>query len=358
MSTVPDMPAGGETTIYPWQRPAWRSIAALRAHWPHALLVHGQPGIGKVDFARFVAQSLLCESPREDGAACGACAACRWFAADNHPDFRLVCPESVAAPAGEAPVDESRKGRAPSREIKIEQVRALLDFCTLGSHRQGWRVALLYPAEALNAASANALLKTLEEPPPGVVFLLVADYPDRLLPTIVSRCRLWPMSAPTRAEALAWLTAQAGPGGDAAARAVVALAEAGGAPLGARRLLRRAAEETAAQRLLLAQLAAGAECDAFGCAEALQRTAVPLVLGWLQRWLWDLAAQHALAAPRYYPFAADALSRCAAALDGVRLARYVRAVNGQRASEHHPLNARLVFESVFLAYRDLYAPAP
>ncbi|MBN3819706.1 DNA polymerase III subunit delta', partial [Paraburkholderia sp. Se-20369] len=200
--------------IYPWQTDDWNRLQQLRAQWPHALLLHGQAGIGKLRFAQHLAQGFLCETPQPDGAPCGTCAACNWFAQGNHPDYRIVLPEALA---GEAPGaaddagkpadadDGGKKTRAPSKEIKIEQVRALLDFCGVGSHRGGARVVVLYPAEALNVAASNALLKTLEEPPAGVVFLLVSARIDRLLPTIISRCRQWPMTVPAPEAAAAWL---------------------------------------------------------------------------------------------------------------------------------------------------------
>ncbi|WP_010114932.1 DNA polymerase III subunit delta', partial [Burkholderia oklahomensis] len=202
--------------IYPWQTDDWNRLQALRAHWPHALLLYGQAGIGKLAFARHLAKGFLCETPHESGEPCGACAACTWFEQGNHPDYRIVVPEALA---GELPgaADEPKAGDAdeggkktktPSKEIKIEQVRALVDFCGIASHRGGARVVVLYPAEALNVAAANALLKTLEEPSAGVVFLLVSARIDRLLPTIVSRCRQWPMTVPAPDAAAAWLAAQ------------------------------------------------------------------------------------------------------------------------------------------------------
>ena len=200
--------------IYPWQLDDWQRLQRLRAQWPHALLLYGQAGIGKLQFARHLAQGMLCEAPTANGEPCGQCAACNWFVQGNHPDYRALLPEALAgeavgaAPAGadeKADGEEGKKTRTLSKEIKIEQVRALLDFCGVGAHRGGARVVLVYPAEALNAASANALLKTLEEPPAGVVFLLVSARVDRLLPTIISRCRQWPMSTPSPDEARAWL---------------------------------------------------------------------------------------------------------------------------------------------------------
>ncbi|MEM5437041.1 DNA polymerase III subunit delta' [Paraburkholderia diazotrophica] len=348
--------------IYPWQTDDWTRLQQLRAHWPHALLLHGRAGIGKLRFAQHLAQGLLCESALPNGEPCGKCAACNWFSQGNHPDYRIVLPEALAAEAGfvNAAADEKaekadkadgddggKKTRAPSKEIKIEQVRALLDFCGVGSHRGGMRVVVLYPAEALNVAAANALLKTLEEPPAGVVFLMVSARIDRLLPTIISRCRQWPMTTPSPEAATAWLAAQGiddAPG---------LLAEVGGAPLTA---LALASDENRPLRdWTLKQLAAGPDCDAFACGETLQKLPVPLVLGWLQRWMYDLLAQSTAGTPRYFPAAASALARCASLADAHAFARFMRTVTRQRAVENHPLNARLVFEELFFGYRDLFA---
>ncbi|CAG9259213.1 DNA polymerase III subunit delta' [Paraburkholderia unamae] len=346
--------------IYPWQTDDWQRLQQLRSHWPHALLLHGQAGIGKLQFAQHLAKGLLCESPQANGEPCGACAACHWFEQGNHPDYRIVVPEALAGeigPAGEDDAkaekadkgegEEGKKGRAPSKEIRIEQVRALLDFTSVGSHRGGLRVVVLYPAEALNVAAANALLKTLEEPPAGVVFLVVSARIDRLLPTIISRCRQWPMGTPAPEAATAWLAQQ---GVD---DAPALLAESGGAPLAALALASDA--NRTLRDWTLAQLAAGPACDAFACGETLQKLPVPLVLGWLQRWVYDLLAERTAGRPRYFPQAGAGLARCAAKLDAAALARYMKTVTRQRAVENHPLNARLVFEELFLGYRELFA---
>lgn len=344
--------------IYPWQTDDWERLQQLRSHWPHALLLHGQAGIGKLHFAQHLARGLLCEAPKPNGEPCGTCLACNWFAQGNHPDYRIVVPEALAAEVGPAGAeetekstekgdDEGKKSRTPSKEIRIEQVRALLDFAGVGSHRGGMRVVVLYPTEALNVAAANALLKTLEEPPAGLVFLLVSARVDRLLPTIISRCRQWPMGTPAPEAANAWLAAQG------VADAAGLLAEAGGAPLAA---LALASDESRTLRdWTITQLSAGAACDAFACGETLQKLPVPLVLGWLQRWVYDLLAERTAGRPRYFPQANAALARCAATLDAPALARYLKTVTRQRAVENHPLNARLVFEELFLGYRELFA---
>ncbi|WP_296654549.1 DNA polymerase III subunit delta' [Paraburkholderia sp.] len=350
--------------IYPWQTGDWERLQQLRSHWPHALLLHGQAGIGKLRFAQHLAQGLLCEAPKPNGEPCDTCPACKWLMQGNHPDYRIVVPEALAGEAGmpgaedgekaaekgdkgDKSDDDGKKSRTPSKEIRIEQVRALLDFAGVGSHRGGMRVVVLYPAEALNVAAANALLKTLEEPPAGVVFLLVSARVDRLLPTIISRCRQWPMTTPAPEAAQAWLAAQG------VAGAAGLLAEAGGAPLAALALAHD--ENRTLRDWTIAQLSAGAACDAFACGETLQKLPVPLVLGWLQRWVYDLLAERTAGRPRYFPQANTALARCAAKLDASALARYLKTVTRQRAVENHPLNARLVFEELFLGYRELFA---
>lgn len=205
------------------QPQAWQRLLRCREKVPHALLLHGPAGIGKLALAELFAQLLLCEEP-PSALPCGRCDSCRWFAAGNHPDVRLVEPEALARRAQpEAEGTEKAKGK-PSFEIKINQIRGLEDFVHIGSHRGGMRVAIVSPAEAMNAHAANALLKNLEEPPPGAVFLLVASRPAQLLPTVRSRCVQMAISLPELSTAKAWLEDEGV--GEAAAR----LAFAGGAP--------------------------------------------------------------------------------------------------------------------------------
>lgn len=339
------------TSIYPWQFDAWQRMQAFRSCWPHALLLHGAAGIGKFDFACHLAASLVCETPLNDGQPCHGCIACHWLAHRTHPDVCFICPENRASPGNNRAITSivpiAEKTRVYSSEIKIEQIRALIDFCSLSAHRNGLRAAVLAPAESLNATAANALLKTLEEPPAGVVFLLVCARLDQLPATIISRCQRWPMHIPARAEALAWLNTQN------VNNAEDALAAAGGAPLGARAF---AQDQYACERhFVVNQLAAGRQCDAFSCGEKLQKVPIPNVLGWLQRWLYDLFAQCLAKRLRYHPGHARALVHCAKQLNTLQLARYIQYINMRRAIEHHPLNARLMFEVIFSEYRELFS---
>jgi DNA polymerase III subunit delta' len=201
--------------IAPWLAPAWQALAARTAAGtlPHAILLAGPAGLGKRDFATALEAALLCERRGDDGHACGACRGCRLVRAGTHPDLHRV---SFAL---------NDKGE-PRSEIVVSQVRELGETLVKTSQFGGWRVATIQPADALNANAANALLKVLEEPPPGAVLVLVADRPDRLIPTIRSRCQRIDARFPARDVALAWLEAQ----GIGAADAAAALDLAAGNP--------------------------------------------------------------------------------------------------------------------------------
>jgi DNA polymerase III subunit delta' len=141
---------------------------------PHALLFIGNEGVGKGTTAVALAQALNCQDRQPDQDSCGHCPSCRMFAAGSHPDLWRIKPENT---------------EAAQPQIKIEQIRELRRQVGFRPLVGSWRVVLLKPAEAMNEAAANALLKTLEEPPEGNVFILTAIGERDLLPTIVSRCR-------------------------------------------------------------------------------------------------------------------------------------------------------------------------
>jgi DNA polymerase III subunit delta' len=193
--------------MHPWNQPIFDSFMARAARLPHALLLHGPRGVGKLALAERMAQALLCEGQKKP---CGACDACRWFLTGNHPDFRRIEPEALAKLPPADPEDDApaRKTKQPSIEIKVDQIRELAGFLYVRSHRGGLRVALVHPAEDMNENASNALLKGLEEPPAGAIFILVAHRPAQLLPTIRSRCVAIPVPIPPRETALEWLSKQ------------------------------------------------------------------------------------------------------------------------------------------------------
>lgn len=336
---------------YPWQQSAWCQLTA-RQDFPHALLLHGPQGVGKVRFAEHLAQSLLCESPLPDRQPCESCAACGWFVQYNHPDYRRVRPENLEQESASAEGDEGGKksasaSKSPSREIKIDQVRALSDFMNISTHRQGRRIVLLHPAEALNAAAANALLKTLEEPAAGTVFILVTHNMDRLMPTIVSRCQKFPLPLPDAAAAMAWLQAQG------VSQAQEWLAEQGGAPLAALDFSR--AEASAGRDSLLAYLSRPGVSAALESAEKLQKTAPTDVTLWLQRWLYDLLSVKLSGRIRYFPAHQKNLTALAAQVALPGLLQSLKTTQERRAIASHPLSPRLFMEDMLLDYAALFS---
>jgi DNA polymerase-3 subunit delta' len=339
------------TAIYPWHDAAWQQLHALRARLPHAILFHGNAGIGKTAFAEAFAQSLLCETPLADGRACGACLSCGWFVQYSHPDYRRVRPEMLDDDGSDdedaEPKKTAKASKTPSKEIRIEQIRALSDFMNLSTHRNGNRVVLLYPAEALNTPSANALLKTLEEPPPHTVFLLVSNGIDRLLPTILSRCRQFALPMPSTDVALAWLAAQQVKDADAW------LAEQGGAPLSALDHAQRNSREL--QDELLSMLAQPSIESALKSAEKLQKTAAADLVLWLQRWLHDICSFKLSGKLRYYPRYRKELAALAGRVAIADLLGAIRQLGERRAIADHPLSAKLFIEDMLLDYSTLFS---
>ena len=337
-------------SIYPWQEGAWHQLQQLRQRMPHAIFFHGAAGIGKSDFIEHFAQGLLCEAVLPDGHACGACASCGWFSQQNHPDYRRVRPEALedepAAEGEEGGDSEAKKTtkstKAPSKEIKIEQIRALADFMNISTHRQGLRVVVLYPAEALNMPASNALLKTLEEPPPGTVFLLASNSLDRLLPTILSRCRKFALPMPSHDEALAWLK------GQGVADADSWLREQGGAPLAA-----LAQAETGSREemdVLLQMLARPSVELALKTAEKLQKVPLSAQVSWLQRWLYDMFSYKLAGSVRYYPRYQKELAGLAGKVHISRLLAALKSAGERRATADHPLSPKLFIEDMLLDY--------
>lgn len=315
---------------------------------PHGLLIQGRRGIGKLMFARHLTQSLLCEMPSgPERNPCGACPACVWFEGGNHPDFRLLEPESISS-GGSGELDEKAdvKGRDTDKKgspfITIHQVRALTDFVGLSTHRDGARVILIHPAEALNAHSANALLKTLEEPPPRTVFLLVSHQPQRLLPTIRSRCQVLEMPMPDRQTAVDWLSDKG------VEQAELCLAQAGGAPLAALEMGGR--DYQTQRRAFLLQLGEDEGRDPLLLAEAAQRQDLSDTVSWLQSWVFDLVAVRLAGVVRYNPDFSTGLRALAKRANLLALLAYERRLGEARRSIHHPLNPQLLLEDLFLSY--------
>jgi len=175
--------------LLPWQVDDWHRLQRWKQQnrIPHALLFVASPGIGQQAFARAWARSLLCQQPLASGQACQHCQACGWMAAKTHPDWHELSPEEDSA------------------VIKIDAVRECQSYLNQSVHHGQSQIMILDPAEALPIASANALLKVLEEPKPGTYFILLSTAPSRLLATLKSRCQMFNLERPSASQSQEYL---------------------------------------------------------------------------------------------------------------------------------------------------------
>jgi DNA polymerase-3 subunit delta' len=331
--------------IYPWQKNDWARLQELRRHPAHGLLFKGSKGIGKLDLALNFAQSLLCQHPDESEFACGKCPSCHWFGQNSHPDFRLLQPEALSLDGEETDDLKSVSGKKPSKQISVDQVRGLADFIGMSAHQGGRRVVVIYPAEAMNPNAANALLKNLEEPPQGLLFILVAHKPQQLLPTILSRCLSFALPAPDAASASRWLAEQG------VKNPAEALAASGFAPMQAVQQDQQLGSEERNKLLRAVRQPAG--LDVFALAEALQKTEQVLVVQWLQQWCYDLSSMKLAGKLRYHPGEEAAIKKLVEPIAPLNLARLQKYLQTAKREAQHTLNPKLFFESLLLAYRQL-----
>jgi DNA polymerase-3 subunit delta' len=244
-----------------WLAPQIASLrqARARGRFPPALLIHDAPGGGGALLGLRAAQAALCTSAQ---VPCGVCRECRRVEAGEHPDFIRV-----------GVLEDAKR-------IGVDQIRELSERLVLSSHGQGATVALIEPAEAMNANAANALLKTLEEPRPGVTLILVTDAPSRLPATVRSRCQRLRVKLPARAATLAWLAAERGPG-----RWDIVLEVLGNAPLRALSAEPAKLERLRLETFLALDEAVAGSLDIPGTAERWVREDLELRLACLENWV-------------------------------------------------------------------------
>jgi len=322
--------------LLPWQESVWQQVTGDRSRMHHALLLHGPQGNGKKTFGLHLAQWLLCQTPQKAG-ACGHCAACHWFEQGTHPDFRLIEPGQEG---DEAPQSGKRSGKF----ITIKDIRLLGDFFNLASHQGGWRVVLIHPAESLNLAAANALLKTLEEPPPLVMILLVTHQLRRMLPTVLSRCNKVALPMPDREQGRRWLQSMH------VSECERVLAEAGGAPLLALEFANADRQER--RRHFIGGLQRPASHTLFDLAGGFH-TRLDEAWGWLVKWLHDLIRVKSQAPALFFPGEVAALQHLAGQMSLEKLLQLHAEVQSAGRILKHPLNGQLLLESWLSRYANL-----
>ncbi len=322
---------------YPWLDAPWQRLLATRRRPAQALLLAGPRGVGKGALALAWAQALLCEAPSPEGAACGTCPACHWFATGGHPDFRLLTLQEKTGKEGEVKM---------ATAIEVEQARDAVDFVQLSTYRAGFRVVLVNPANSLNLAAANALLKVLEEPPLNTVFVLVSDHPRQLLPTIRSRCTRLDIGLPAIETATQWLA------GQQVDDAATLLALAGGAPLDALNWIEEA--ELDARRSVLDGLARPGQLDPVALAERWKSVKLQTWHTVAYKWLADLLAVKLQGRVQFNPDFADALTALGKQVELAKLLALAKSHAEAGRTLMHPLNRALQQEAWLIQYRHLF----
>jgi DNA polymerase III subunit delta' len=316
--------------MLPWLKEHTTALAAARAanRVPHALLIHESPGAGGQWLAFWVARLLLCTAEQKP---CGVCAACKNASENRHADMTVV-----------QPTEESR-------QIRIEQVRDVCAELALTSYQGGYKVGIITPADSMNRFAANALLKTLEEPPRNTMLILVVSQPSRLPATIMSRCQRINIRPPDRAQSIEWLQQTKGPGDWGAVLDVI-----GDAPLAAAELdPAEVAKLNAEVRQTLAEIQTG-RADPVATAERWSRSEVALRLMCIENWLTERMR------PRIAPQPDSVEMRSGAHLPGRDSVLNIRTsfglldrVRELKASLDAPINRSLALESVLRELRNL-----
>lgn len=304
-----------------------------------------------MNFAHALAAKLLCEKASGINEACRACASCNWFFSGNHPDFRLIEPGGDEPDETDSDTESASMTKKISDQIRIRQIRKLENFLGIGTHRQGLRIIIIQPAEAMNQATANALLKMLEEPSPSTLFILITNNKKRLLPTLLSRCQTINFPKPSGTDALAWLKSSG------IQHAEDLLSHAGGLPLAA------ADEAKNWERLddffrdlaLLGQSGPVAIAGRWESwlkenkdGESLLEKRI--LVTWLQKWVFDLITMKLSGSVVFHGHKQQEILSIA---DGAPLHALIDCYNELlriKAVSQHPLNPRLFFEDMLTRY--------
>ncbi|MCY3769134.1 MAG: DNA polymerase III subunit delta' [Gammaproteobacteria bacterium] len=340
--------------IYPWHEESWTRIAGNRETLHHGVLLTGQSGIGKPEFALALSERLLCQSAgRSSPDSCGQCQSCRLFGSGSHPDFHAITTEQDSAGARypllsqysnryQDSAQRDRKTRH-GRVINIDQVRLLIERFSTFSHISGTKVALIHPADRMNMNTANALLKLLEEPPDNSVLILVTSEPGRLPATIRSRCMGQPLAAPDRESALQWLaqfaTAESGK---------TALHLAGGGPIGAKYLIDQGYLEQHEKYLSGIMGMYNHQTGAIDLAEQLAKLDFEIILKWFQRFVVDLVLWRVAGAEPYWS-GQVAGNRKKESVE--KLCGLYDKITGYRKISREPLNQQLAIEEMVFAFQ-------
>lgn len=325
--------------IYPWQTKQWSMIASLMQaeRMPHAMLLHGNMGTGKTDFARHLAKSALCSNVSTTDGACGQCESCRVVDANTHPDLIQIKP---------LPPEKS-KSKMPVLSIKIDVIRDFCNKLTRTSQYGGYRVAIIQDADYMAVNASNSLLKTLEEPGAKVLILLISSKPAKLPVTVRSRCRKMRFDLPSAHQAIAWLD------GQGVKDSELALKMAHGAPLSAIAL----DEQQLQQRALLIKAFTATLNGEVAIKYAQELSLIPKerALNWLHDWVSDLIRLKSSVdkVELVNHDCESSLQKIASAVENKAVFGFYDLILEARKSMAIALNAQLFWESLLISWDNL-----
>jgi len=337
-SSKPADPANAADSVS--MAPPWiaRQLTSLLSQRGHAWLLAGPSGLGQYRLGFEMVRAWLCEHPTAQG-ACGHCGSCHAIDVRTHADLCVLMPETVMIELGwplseKAQSDIDDKKRKASKEIRVEAMRDAVEFSQRTSARGRGKAVLIFPAERMNNVTANALLKTLEEPPGDVKFVLASESAHQLLPTIRSRCLGHTMVWPDEPASVAWLKMQ----GMTESQAGTCLRAAGGRPDDA-----------------LLFMASGRDPASWAALpKAMQRGDVGILKDWtpmqaidaLHKLCHDVLAIKAGARPRFFEVADLPPTTVKTGGSVAHLTQWAKALASATRTMEHPFNAGLMLEAL------------
>jgi len=327
-------------SIYPWFKDAWTAIHK-NEKLPHALIFKGKEGIGKYDFANTFAKSYLCQSPISNHFPCEACSSCEWFP-DSHPDFKHI------APIDSDDDESSKRKTVRKKNIAIHQIRELSEYLELSAHQEtGRRIVLIEPADSLNQAASNALLKILEEPPENTLFILVTSQAQKLIATIRSRCQLLELRGPSLDEARVFLD------GQKIAYEKSLLSFTGGSPFNAMKEL-----ENQSERIVITQLLSqGHKVDITKINYSILTQGLDWTVNMIQKWAFDLLLSFHTQQSYYFKAEEARIDSQAKQLNLDALLLFVNELNELKKIASHPVNQELQLQNIFIKYKQIFEPS-
>jgi DNA polymerase-3 subunit delta' len=324
-------------SIYPWFEDAWTAIHK-NEKLPHALIFKGKEGIGKYDFAITFAKSYLCQNALSSHLPCESCSSCKWFP-DSHPDFKHI------APIESEDEESSKRKTVRKKNIVISQIRELSEYLELSAHQEkGRRIVLIEPADSLNQAASNALLKILEEPPENTLFILVTSQAQKLIATIRSRCQLLDLRGPSLDEARSFLVDQKIDHEESL------LSFTGGSPFNAIKELEKQSEREVITQLL----SQGHNVDITKVNYAILTQGLDWTVNMIQKWAFDLLLSFHTQQNYYFKNEKKHIQAQAKQINLDTLLLFTNELNELKKIASHPINQELQLQNIFIKYKQIF----